>query len=192
VLRPSAAERKFTIVDAMILVAASAVAFVIVRPVITSGLQRAPRWAIYLAAAMAWLITWTPTVLLLRLRRPRPPLRRLGRQPGFAAAVAASSILTLTAFAIALLALVRLARRGALLGVGRPVPKPTPGWWMSVVLEMGVAVGPAVLGAWLLLALSGRRRPARGWLDALGRVLGAAWIVLFVIHCVARLSWLKG
>jgi hypothetical protein len=36
---------------------------------------------------------------------------------------------------------------------------------------------PAVAGAWLALALSGRWRPERDWLDRAGRVLGVCWIV---------------
>jgi hypothetical protein len=36
---------------------------------------------------------------------------------------------------------------------------------------------PAVAGAWLALALSGRWRPERDWLDRAGRALGVCWIV---------------
>jgi hypothetical protein len=182
----------------MILVAASAVAFGIVRPIIAARfLQNQPRWASYLAAVMAVLVTWTPTVLLLRLRRPRPPLHRLARQPGFAAGLAGTAIVALGALTIGLIALVRVARRGMAVRAGVRLRSTDPSWWppdsswwLGVVFHLGAVVGPAVIGAWLLLALSGRRRPSWGWLDLLGRALGIAWIILFIISCCARLAYL--
>lgn len=184
-------DRRFTLIDAMILVAASAVAFVIVRPIITGPLRDQPRWAGYLAAVMGVLVTWTPTVLALRLRRPRPRFRRLSRQPGFAAGLAGTSIVALGILAVGLLALVRVARRGMAVRAGMRLRPPDPSWWLGVVLHFGAVVGPAVIGAWLLLTLSGRRRPSGGWLDLLGRGLGVAWIILFVINGCARLSYLR-
>src|SRR5687768_4597770 len=81
--------RRFTMMDAMILVAASAVAFVIVRPVVDGPLmlRHEPGWARYLAGFVGGLVAWTPAVLFLRLRNPRPTIRRLSRRPGFAASV---------------------------------------------------------------------------------------------------------
>jgi hypothetical protein len=180
----------------MILVAASAVAFVIVRPIISGVFYREPRWIRYLAVIISGLVVWTPTLLFLRLRSPRPPLRRLARQPGFAASLAGTSIIVLGALAVGLLALVRVSRRGAvgiraLLDTDFPIPVTDALWWVTVVLHFGAVVGPAIIGAWLLLAISGRRRPARGWIDPLGRVLGILWIVLFVVNCYARLSYLR-
>jgi hypothetical protein len=170
----------------MVLVAASAVAFVIVRPLVTGRLQDQPDWARYLAVVIGGLVAWTPTVLILRLRGPRLTLRRLSRQPGFAAGVGSTAIL-----AIGLLALVRVSRRGMAVRAGVRLPPPDPSWWLGVVLHFGAVVGPAVIAAWLLLAFSGRRRPSRGWLDLLGRALGIAWIILFLVNCCARLSYLR-
>lgn len=191
IVPPPRGDRRFTIIDAMILVAASAVAFVVVRPIINGRLQGQPWWASYLAAVMGFLVAWTPTVLILRSRRPRPPLRRLTRQPGFAAGLAGTSVVLLGALAIGLLALVRFARRGMAVRAGLPLRPPNSAWWLGVVLHFGAVVGPAVIGAWLLLAFSGRRRPSGGWLDLLGRALGTAWIILFVINCCARLAYLR-
>jgi hypothetical protein len=180
----------------MILVAASAVSFVILRSPMRGALQSEPGWTHYLAAALCGLVSWTPALLFLRLRNPRPPLRRLARQPGFAASLAGTSIIAIGGFAIGLLALVRVSRRGAIAGIARfgprmPTRVPDPSWWLGVVLHFGAIVGAAIIGAWLLLAFSGRRRPAKGWIDPLGRVLGVLWIVLFVINCCARLSYLR-
>jgi hypothetical protein len=43
---------------------------------------------------------------------------------------------------------------------------------MLVIPQVGFAVG----GAWLAMALSGRRRPESGWIDGLGRLVGVAWL----------------
>jgi hypothetical protein len=57
-------------------------------------------------------------------------------------------------------------------------PVPTS-WTIAVGLS---DVGLAVIGAWLVLA-SGRRWGAEpSWIDRLGRLLGACWIGLFLIH----------
>jgi hypothetical protein len=36
--------------------------------------------------------------------------------------------------------------------------------------------GPAVAAVWLVLAMSGRWRPEKSWIDRLARLLGATWI----------------
>ena len=49
-----------------------------------------------------------------------------------------------------------------------------------------------MIAAWLVLALAGRRRPVRGWVDGLGRAIGVGWIILFVIISCFRLAYLQG
>ena len=49
----------------------------------------------------------------------------------------------------------------------------------ALILLYGAAVGAAVTGAWILLAISGRRRPERSWLDRSGRLIGGFWILNF-------------
>ena len=177
--------RRFTLLDAMVLTAASAVAFGIVRGVAVRSSTGVPAWGVVLALLIAWLVAWTPATLALRLRRFRPTVRKLCRTPGFAATLVASAILALAVLAIALLGLIRAVRRYP---PGAPPGEADPMWWMGVGLHFVVLVGPAIIGAWLVLAITGRRRPSRDWLDTLGRVLGTAWIVVFVIHCCVRLA----
>ena len=138
---------------------------------------------------IAWLVAWTPAALVLRLRSLRPTLRKLGRTPGFAATLVASAILALGVVAIASLALVRAVRRYPL---GSPPLGSDSMWWMGVVFHFAVYVGPSVIGAWLILAVTGRRRPSRDWQDVLGRLLGTAWIVVFVVNCCFRLAAWSG
>lgn len=97
------------------------------------------------------LIGLTPAQILLRLRRPRPGWRNLVRQPGFIACLAAVA--------------------GYLLDRG---------WDPSV--RLGFAPFPfwtsmSVLAAWGILVLSRRGQAEESWIDRLGRVLGAAWVV---------------
>lgn len=186
-------ERPLSISDAMALVAAAALAALIARDVLDNPLRGGPGWWRTLAIVVAGLVVLTPTVLILRLRRPRPPVRRLARHPGFAASVAATAMLALGALAVGLLAIVRVSLQDPLTPAAPHVwrPPPNPRWWLGAVLHFGAAVGPAVLAAWTLLALSGRRRPTTNGLDLLGRLIGAAWVVLFVIDCCARLAYLR-
>ena len=41
--------------------------------------------------------------------------------------------------------------------------------------------GPAVAAVWTVLALSGRWRPEGSWIDRLGRLLGATWILISLL-----------
>ncbi len=84
--------RTFKITDAMVLIAATAVGLALARGAYPYDLLR-PRVGSYLS----WLLNgpssclvaaWAMAVVVLRLRRPRPPRRRLVRQPGFVAGVA--------------------------------------------------------------------------------------------------------
>lgn len=48
--------------------------------------------------------------------------------------------------------------------------------------QMEEIVGAAVLGAWSLMAASGRWKTQPSWIDRAGRVLGLVWIGLFLIY----------
>ena len=98
--RPGAAEtgraiklgrrsRRFSLLDGMILVAGMGLAVAGCRPQYyeRSGM-RLP--FTLLAMAGVCLVVLTFSILALRLRHPRPPLRRLVRQPGFLACLGAS------------------------------------------------------------------------------------------------------
>lgn len=184
--------RRVQLVDLMIVVCGVALAFGLIRAAAAGAAGQAPLWATAIAATLGCLVAATPTLLLLRLRQPRPPLRRLAREPGFAANLAATAVLAIGLLAIGILGTVRVAKHSQTLLAGRAVRTPDPDWWAGVVFQVIMVVGPAVIGAWLLLLVSGRRRPRRGWLDPIGRVVGTLWIVVFIIHCVAQLARFAG
>lgn len=139
--------------------------------------------------ARPFLMTWTPAVLVLALRRPRPPGRRLLRRPGIAAAAAATPVLAAVVLGYGL-----TSAWGAW-KASLPPPifnRATPTEELLVGLDYIVAdsayAAKAVAGAWLLMALGGWWRPDRHWIDRLGRALGAAWLVVMTAEFVG--TWL--
>lgn len=186
--------RKFTILDGMILVAAIACGFALRRAVLDSfhgfWVMQDESWLIGIwvmldeswlirnvrglsCAATPFLTMLTPTVLLLRLCRPRPRRIELFRQPGMVACCAS------------ILPLVVCLARFALACLKRSTSGDDPFELVNAAIDFqseGYSVGLWVLGAWLALALSGRRRAERSWIDRLGRTIGVGWLMVLVIH----------
>jgi hypothetical protein len=104
--------------------------------------------------AESLIFVMTPVFFYLRLRRPRPPLRDLLRQPGVVAGLA-------MVFGL-------FWGTGALLVL---FPEK-----VDAMTAAPTAVGVAVAVAWGVLALSGRWRAEAGWVDRMGRLLGWAAI----------------
>jgi hypothetical protein len=93
-----------------------------------------------------------PAFLVIRLRRPRPPLRCLIRQPGtVAAAAAVFGLFWVTGW----LYLVIPDR-------------------MSAETGAAIAAGGTVAVAWIVLSVCGWGRAEPGWIDHVGRLLGIA------------------
>jgi hypothetical protein len=171
--------RRFTIADGMIFVAGAALAVMLTHEYDTSFYVvwkrvSADRLLILVqgssqCVAAAFMLALIP----IRLLRPRPGLRRLVRQPGFAACCAIAAVLVLGFI------------EGLMWVVFRDVQKGQgDSWPFQQLWEIGVGYrGPFVVaGAWLLLALTGRWRAEKSWVDRLGRALGAVWVVWLPIH----------
>jgi hypothetical protein len=159
--------RRFTITDAMVLIAATALGMAWIRAVYPDSLRPPPR------NYVGWLLQGPPTCLttslalaliILRWRRPRPRRRRLVIQPGFVASVASLAALLLG------------------LGCGLffwAVNHPERGYAYQLNIQWSWGIGPCpgfVLGAWLGLWLAGLWAPERSWIDRAGRALGLFWI----------------
>ena len=99
-----------------------------------------------------------------------------------------TATLGLALLAMGVVGTVRLIKGGMVTASGRPALTPDPLWWWDVLRYFSEVNGAAIIAGWLVLALSGRRRPGRDWLDYLGRAIGVGWIVLFVVGCCDRLA----
>ena len=174
---PSQTIRKFTLVDAMLLIMWSAIGIALVRAIlpnisaiimsILADLAHPPKqgesatsdaWKVALLAGSPLLAAWTVALLLARLGRPRPHLRRVLRQPGAVACAVATLAMAVDATWIIPI----WVRKAPLMAA------------YSFVCH--VDVGFAVLGSWAVLVLSGRCRPEPSWIDRAGRIIGAIWI----------------
>jgi hypothetical protein len=101
------------------------------------------------------LLVGSLAFVLMRLRRPRPPLGSVLLQPGM---VAVEAMLA-----------------GVVFGLGLAVSE------VAAIYGM-LALSSAVLLAWAALALAGWWRPEPGWIDRLGRALGIGWCLLIPIY----------
>jgi hypothetical protein len=168
--------RKFSLRDAMILIAAIAVGL---------GLNRMTGWTFPLALEESWsrgmsyltaiqqavmacspcLATLTLAYFVVRMRRPRPRARFLARQPGMVACCAA--LLGLTVYVVQTL--------GYVVSTRASTSYVMQGGYVSMWVDL---VGFTILGAWLAMILFRRWTPRRCWIDLFGRLIGFAWIGL--------------
>jgi hypothetical protein len=169
--RPSADDR-FRLIDAIVLISALAVGLAMARdPYLqmdreTIAVVRGapfPAWNLaYLHGSLVFPCI-TPLTIVLAIRglcRRRPRSLRALLRPGLAACVAASVALLLRG-----LEYLPYHAVGARWHLGPIDP------WVST----GERVGYAVLGVWAALAVAGRWRIGRGWIERLGVVVGLLW-----------------
>ncbi|MEO6809816.1 MAG: hypothetical protein ABI353_11950, partial [Isosphaeraceae bacterium] len=52
---------------------------------------------------------------------------------------------------------------------------------LPVIYGCWTKIGVTVSVTWIILLLSGQRRPEPGWIDRRGRILGSCWIAIFLI-----------
>lgn len=182
--RPDDLRRPFTLLDGMIGVAASAGGLGLIR-FLHLGVDREflrkiwsepdwffHSWAVpqlnlhaFLISAVAASIS-TPTVLIYRLRRPRPAWRRLAGQPGMAAMLA---VLIAWMTTLSLWFAVRSFEPADSLGDE----------FVAIILGLAAVLsGSGVASRWGVLLLSRRWAGERSWIDRMGRLVGAGWLVL--------------
>jgi hypothetical protein len=203
-MRPSLA-RRCTLLDAMILIAATAIGFGLARAyslvVLNNELTPYPLvpkvfltvW-VHILAALPVVAMWSIGVFVLNWRRPRRPLRQLARQPGFVAsgAVTLVSLVRLGGFLTLMARTFRNRFYTLNLGVSDAfsVTLSYPGPVNSATVynsayfaSSAFGISVAVAAVWLLLAVSGRWRSEPDWLDRVGRCLGAYWVGIIPFSC---------
>ena len=175
---PPPIRRRFGLLDAMILVAVAAIAIASVRrfrPSYRNSLGflfegRGERLADLLPVATLILWPFVLAFLLIRLRKPRPDLRRLARESGFQAGLAAliGGMMCLIDQSI------YLVRRSSPDGLRL----------FFEVFAWGSCrhIATAIITAWTLAACLRRRRVEKSWIDRAGRFLGWCWITLWVFE----------
>ncbi len=205
------ASRRFTLIDAMILIAAVAVGFAGVRaesgdhyhPTTAYILQESgkeyypflnarqtmPEWSIWLRTAAAVVVKAAPVVaaltlalVVIRFRRPQPSIRRLIRQPGMVADLAALATLAVNLLLGSFQILMAATGQS---GMSAPRFYANFALLFCQTFQLGM-VGIAVLVAWMVLALSGRWRWERGWLDRAEFGIGLAWVGLMGTDWVVK------
>jgi hypothetical protein len=183
--------RPFNLLDAIILVAATALGFAGMRLCREIGIpyayaERPIFRGFYTVSPL--LAAWTVAVPFLALRGPRPRLRRLARQPGLAACVSAALVIVAEIAFPFLRYLVAPPgwrvysdRLHEILQImARVIPAKNGYDYFFALLWVRIA-GYAVAAAWIILALSGGSRSQPSWIDRLGRILGTFWIVGSVV-----------
>ncbi len=150
----------------------------------------------------------TIACLAFRLRRPRPVWRRAAIQPGTAAMIACLVIFLLRTIEVAAslnlpdsyrpfgtvefgraspvqfnesthVILMRAMDQGGVIGWIEPFACHT-----TLVASFSSPCGSAVAAVWVLLALSGRWRPEKSWIDRVGRLLGVLWILISFLTAI--------
>jgi hypothetical protein len=193
---PNSARRRFTLLDAMILVAATALGFAIAQWIghatdgeVSWGALResfrecldqytgkdrlgVTQEAAFLGLLTAWLIMplgamWTLALIPIRLLGPRPGLRRLARQPGMMATFAAGATIVFLGLCVMVAVLLAEPTVIDLLSVS------TSGACFCAPMF----VGWSVLISWTSLLLGRRWSAEATWVDRLGRAAGLCWIV---------------
>jgi hypothetical protein len=195
--------RRFTLLDAVVLIAATALALRLCQDVMAGqtedfrtpweivadmkarGFLFAPVQILYWSQIAApFLVCWNLVLVPLHLVPPRPRLRSLARRPGLIAGLATTATLAIVGSGGLLLALPSLW--GAKLdsdSLGHAI-YPTS---FRAMLSGMFADGVAIASAWIVMAIGGRRRPEPIWIDRLGRALGWTTILLTPLYLWAAL-----
>jgi hypothetical protein len=177
----SSTPRRFTVLDAMVLIAATGIALVPIRLYLWENWHFPENWSaseIMLMGLEANLILIPPALALtlalwlLRLKQPRPRLRHVFRQPGLAACT------TTLVFTIA-----NLLSFFIHITINNTFPSFDSDdllLWMRIGMVPIFLSGGAVAAVWIVLWLSESWRAEPSWIDRAGRVLGVYWVLLSV------------
>jgi hypothetical protein len=159
--RSHAEMRRFTTLDAMILIMATAVGLGLARATFEEGIRLDSAGgiaALVIFGTTPCAASWSIACLVIRLRRPRPRRRRLVRQAGFQASIAAS-----VSFALGVLPMYLPVMRSIRMEV-------------AMVYAPAFVVVPSIVSLWLVQRMGGRWKTERCWVDRLGRVVAIVWL----------------
>ena len=179
---------KLRLSDAMILVAATALAIAWARTDLDEENMAPWRFDIgsgsfqevthslwtWIARLLPLGTTWAFALLAIRLRRPRPRFRALVQQPGLAACLTVILVMGFNFCGLLGEIAGRFGPHAMLTG-----PGPDFSFWSTQWQEWKTwaeRTGTAVLSVRIILTLSGGCRPESSWIDRTARALGIFWI----------------
>jgi hypothetical protein len=175
---PHSTRRRITLLDLLILIAAFAAGLALLRISISGlggrALSRRPGalTASYITMGQTYASCFLPplslAVLALSLLEPRASFRRLARTPGFIACAAAITAVILYSVVSAL----QIALGKLLLD---------PANLSRIMMGFAHHAPLMIAGGWLSLALAARWRAETSWVGWAGRILGFAWIGIFLV-----------
>jgi hypothetical protein len=182
-------KRPFRLGDGMVFVAATAVSFAIFRQGLSGGLNfttfggNAEQWLFFwMHQVVPFPAMWSLALFAIAAFDRSTGRRRKLRHAGVVACCAAVVALALTTLiASAFFGLHALEDNQAIPKIfshGRNAHAMPP----FANAPMEELVGAAVLGAWSVMAISGRWKSQPSWIDRTGRVLGIIWIGLFLTY----------
>jgi hypothetical protein len=178
----TAVRRRFTLVDAMVLVAATGIALVPIRYLLQHGQillvdpdgipeSRLRNCLEILIIISPLVVPWSAALCVLRMTKPRPISRQIFRQPGTAACTAISLI---TIFAmvrvVGSLAFWQFLEPDAMWDLVSYVG--TTDKLAVFIVRSHIKFGEAVAVVWIVLWLSRAWRSETSWIDRSGRILG--------------------
>ncbi len=197
--RDSIAPRRLTLLDAMILVVASAVGLAWYRAAshqFGNYCSRAgvpsPIFALYrrsligFETAFPFLAALTMAQPVLRLLRPRPSWRHLRKEPGWIACLSATVVFALAWAHIAMTWAVWMAVVAP--GLGNIGNHDFIGSAFNLTSSCFLP-GSCVIVAWLVLWSGRRWRGFSDWVDRLGRLLGFTWLAVIPIRMTFGVLW---
>jgi hypothetical protein len=156
--------RPFTLLDALILVGGAAVGF--------AGCRMEGGWLGDWYFRVEWFVEFSLMltvwlVLIFRVRRPRPSIRLMARQPGVVACFAVA-VMQVVQFADTLFHWLIIGPMGYVIGVGPAI--------LSFFEGFNATSAAVVPISWAILIANRRWRPEPGWIDGSGRIVGWIWI----------------
>jgi hypothetical protein len=178
--------RHFLISDALILIAAFGAGMGWMFALIRSP---DPRLELFFDLSSTWRLLWsvaidaysigvpimamlTLGILAVRLRRPRPILRHLRREPGVVACLAATVGWWAQTIWITIVKLAECARGGS-----SETWADTARYYLMGLPEFDVGLYVGI--AWATQWFTGNWRPTNSWADRLGRAAGVIWILIY-------------
>jgi hypothetical protein len=165
--------RRFTILDGLILIAVIAIGLAGARWHRQSTGMPPAWWGVVALQDANWIgLISCLAMVPLRLHGTRPRLVDLWRQPGWIACIGVGVATGVGILQELLSCSVILLRRP-----GDDLWRLASHSFTQFTYRAPQAAFIAVVTTWAVLALSGHWKPEKSWIDRLGRILGAYWVV---------------